>query len=113
MGPEGTLSDVMDDRLRFWLVAALNTFRRKGGTEGRPPDSQFLSLVWQWECWTYLDITGFITVSSDTFGFALGAAEEENVGFLHRMWAALLAAFGGAVGFFVSIAVDACVSGNL
>ena len=95
------------------VAAALNTFRRKGEQKGVRPILSFFIAGVAMGVLTYLDITGLLLYLPILSVFALETAEEETVGFLHRMWAALLAAFGGAVGFFVSIAVDACVSGKL
>ena len=100
-------------RDRCLVAAALNTFRRKGEQKGVRPILSFFIAGVAMGVLTYLDITGLLLYLPILSVFALETAEEETVGFLHRMWAALLAAFGGAVGFFVSIAVDACVSGKL
>ncbi len=62
------------------VAAALNTFRRKGEQKGVRPILSF----YRWCGNGSADLSGyhgFITVSSDTFGFALETAEEETVGF--------------------------------
>ena len=80
--------------LGAFSVAWLGVRRRKGAQKGIRPILGFFIAGVAMGVLTYLDITGLLLYLLILSVFALETAEEETVGFLHRMWAALLAAFG-------------------
>ena len=103
--------------LMLWMIGlcfaatALDSFQRKGAQKGIRSILGFFVSGVVTGVLMYLDISGVLLLLPLLAVFTVETIEETR--FVHRIWAALLAGFGGAAGFFISIALDACASGKL